>query len=44
MEFERNLSANSKLLKQSSKFEIDDVDENPEDREEIIDKVRAILC
>jgi O-acetyl-ADP-ribose deacetylase (regulator of RNase III) len=42
VEFERTLSANSKLLKQSSKFEVDEHDEapaDPEDREEIIDKI-----
>ena len=46
VEFERTLSANSKLLKQSSKFEVDehnDVPADPEDREEIIEKIMRAL-
>jgi hypothetical protein len=46
VEFERTLSANSKLLKQSSKFEVDDHDDfpaDPEDRESIIDKIFQCL-
>eukprot|EP01043_Picozoa_sp_COSAG02_P090313 COSAG02_NODE_27179_length_615_cov_1.292636_1_plen_204_part_11 len=44
VEFERTLSANSKLLKQSSKFEVDDdFPADPEDREEIIEKIFQCL-